>query len=47
MPADVVKGGCAISGLYDLEPIRLCYLNKVVRLTESDVASYSPVTIFR
>lgn len=43
VPADVVKGGCAISGLYDLEPIRLCYLNKVVRLTESDVASYSPV----
>ncbi len=43
VPADVVKGGCAISGLYDLEPIRLCYLNKVVRLTEADVASFSPV----
>lgn len=43
VPADVLKGGCAISGLYDLEPIRLCYLNKVVGLTEADVASYSPV----
>lgn len=43
VPADVVKGGCAISGLYDLEPIRLCYLNKAVRLTEADVASYSPI----
>ncbi|MBP0638681.1 alpha/beta hydrolase [Cupriavidus sp. AcVe19-6a] len=43
VPADLVKGGCAISGLYDLEPIRLCYLNKVVRLTPADVAAYSPV----
>ncbi|KUE90836.1 esterase [Cupriavidus necator] len=43
LPADVLKGGCAISGLYDLEPIRLCYLNKVVGLTEADVASYSPI----
>ncbi|ODV40500.1 esterase [Cupriavidus sp. UYMMa02A] len=43
VPADIVKGGCAISGLYDLEPIRLCYLNKVVGLTEADVANYSPI----
>lgn len=43
VPADLVKGGCAISGLYDLEPIRLCYLNQVVRLTPADVATYSPV----
>ncbi|EHP44187.1 putative aylformamidase [Cupriavidus basilensis OR16] len=44
VPADLLKGGCAISGLYDLEPIRLCYLNKVVQLTETDVAAYSPVS---
>ncbi|GAA0800430.1 alpha/beta hydrolase [Cupriavidus gilardii] len=43
VPADVLKGGCAISGLYDLEPIRLCYLNKVVGLTEADVAAFSPM----
>ncbi|QET05063.1 alpha/beta hydrolase [Cupriavidus pauculus] len=44
LPADVVKGACAISGLYDLEPIRLCYLNKVVGLKEADVAAYSPMS---
>src|SRR5438874_1988862 len=33
VPADVVKAGCAVSGLYDLEPIRLCYLNDVLGLT--------------
>lgn len=43
MPGDLVKGGCAISGLYDLEPIRLCYLNEVIRLTPADVEAYSPV----
>ncbi len=43
LPADALKGGCSISGLYDLEPIRLCYLNKVVGLTEADVAAYSPI----
>ncbi|RAS08668.1 alpha/beta hydrolase [Cupriavidus alkaliphilus] len=43
VPADLLKGGCAISGLYDLEPIRLCYLNQVVGLTTADVARYSPV----
>lgn len=42
-PPDLVKGGCALSGLYDLEPIRLCYLNGNVRLDESDVRLYSPV----
>lgn len=42
LPADVVKGACAISGLYDLEPIRLCYLNEAVRLDEQEVAEFSP-----
>lgn len=41
-PTNLLKGACAISGLYDLEPIRLCYLNKVVDLTPQDVAAYSP-----
>lgn len=42
LPEDVVKGACAISGLYDLEPIRLCYLNKAIRLDEQEVANFSP-----
>jgi arylformamidase len=44
-PAGVVKGGCAISGLYDLEPIRLCYLNDVLELTPEDAALNSPVLV--
>jgi len=42
LPNDVLKGACAISGLYDLEPIRLCYLNKVVGLDDAEVRAYSP-----
>lgn len=43
LPADVVKGGCAISGIYDLEPIRLCYLNADIRLTPEMAARQSPL----
>ena len=32
LPADLIKGVCAISGVFDLEPIRLCYLNDVLGL---------------
>ena len=44
-PADLVKGGVAISGLYDLEPIRLCYLNDVLALTPETARRNSPVTL--
>lgn len=37
-----VTGGVAISGIYDLEPIRLCYLNEKLDLRLDDVASFSP-----
>jgi arylformamidase len=37
LPTDVIKGGCSISGLFDLEPIRLCYLNEVLGM-DSEVA---------
>ncbi len=43
MPADLVKGGCPISGLYDLEPIRLTYLNQDVRLDEVEARANSPI----
>ena len=42
-PADVIKAGCALSGLYDLEPIRLCYLNDVLGLTPEAARRNSPV----
>ena len=44
-PPDVVKGGCGISGLYDLEPIRLCFLNDVLKLTPEDAQRNSPVLL--
>jgi arylformamidase len=42
VPGDVLKAGCAISGLYDLEPIRLCYLNEVLALTPEVARRNSP-----
>ncbi len=39
----IVKGGCALSGLYDLEPIRLCFLNAVVGLDAGMVSRNSPL----
>ncbi len=43
LPADVVKGGCALSGLYDLEAIRLCYLNKEIGLDAPTAKRNSPI----
>ena len=45
LPTDLVKGGAAISGVYDLEPIRLCYLNREVRLTAEMAARNSPLRL--
>lgn len=38
-----VAGVLAISGLYDLEPIRLCYLNDKLRLTPESASRNSPL----
>jgi arylformamidase len=38
-----VAGGIAISGLFDLEPIRLCYLNDKLRLDEAEAERNSPI----
>src|SRR5438309_5607777 len=38
-----VAGGLAISGLYDLEPIRLNYLNEKLRLDPAEAARNSPM----
>jgi arylformamidase len=34
LPRDLLRGACAISGLFDMEPIRLSYLNDVLGMTE-------------
>jgi arylformamidase len=43
LPSDLLQGGCAISGIYDLEPIRLCYLNETLHLDEDAARRNSPL----
>jgi arylformamidase len=38
-----VRGGCAISGLYDLAPVAASFRNELLGLTEQDVARLSPL----
>ena len=38
-----VRGALAISGIYDLEPIRLCYLNDRLRLDADEAHRNSPL----
>jgi arylformamidase len=42
-PSRVINGGSAYSGLYDLEPIRLSYLNETLGLTPDSARRNSPV----
>jgi len=43
MPLAEVRGGIAISGIYDLEPIRLKYLNEKLGLDVPEAERNSPV----
>ena len=43
MPLPEVRGGIAISGIYDLEPIRLNYLNEKLGLDVAEAERNSPV----
>jgi arylformamidase len=43
LPADVIKGGTAISGLYDLAPVALSAQNDTLHLTPEEVAALSPI----
>jgi len=43
LPEDVVKGVCAISGVYDLEPVRLSYVNEQVGMDPDEAGSLSPI----
>ena len=42
LPADLVKGACSVSGVYELEAIRLSYHQEVVKLDPETVARHSP-----
>lgn len=43
LPAHVVKGACAISGLYELEPLLKCEPNEKLRLDLESARRYSPI----
>jgi arylformamidase len=40
---DPISGGCALSGIFDLEPIRLCYLNRAIGLDAATARRNSPL----
>ena len=42
-PRDLVKSATCVSGLYDLEPLRLVKVNRELKLSSADVAPLSPV----
>ena len=43
LPADAIKGVCAVSGVFDLEPVRLCYVNDVVAMHADEAERNSPI----
>lgn len=43
LPEDTIKGVCAISGVFDLEPIVLTYVNDVVGMDTEEAILNSPV----
>ena len=45
LPRDVVKTGCGISGIYELEPVRLSFMNPELRFTPELVARNSPTLL--
>lgn len=43
----LVKGGLAISGIYELEPMAHCFVNKALRLDENEIEEFSPIRHLR
>jgi arylformamidase len=43
LPRDVIRGGIAISGLFDLRPLRFSWLQPMLQLTEDIVQNQSPL----
>lgn len=42
LPSDLIKGGCSVSGVYELDPIRLSYQQPVVQLDPEMAQRLSP-----
>ena len=45
LPADLIKGGCCITGIYDLAPVLRIDANAEIRLKPDMVARNSPLTL--
>ncbi|MEM7501272.1 MAG: alpha/beta hydrolase [Pseudomonadota bacterium] len=45
LPEDPIAGACAVSGVYDLEPVRLSYVNDKVGMDEGEARRNSPSRI--
>jgi arylformamidase len=43
LPGDVVKGGCSVSGIFDLEPLLQCSINETLRLDAVMARRNSPL----
>ena len=43
VPEDVVKGGCALSGIFDLEPLLKCAINETLHLDAAEARRNSPL----
>ena len=43
LPADLIKGGVCVSGMYDLEPVRLSARSRYVAFDDATVAELSPI----
>ena len=43
LPADIIKGGMCISGMYDLTPVRLSARSRYVAFDDATVAALSPL----
>ncbi len=43
LPKNVIKGGLLVSGMYDLEPVRLSFRNSFLKLNESEAFRNSPI----
>jgi arylformamidase len=43
LPSDIIKSACAVSGVYDLEPVRLSYVNEVLAMDPEEALENSPM----
>lgn len=45
VPENTIKGVCALSGLFNLTPVHLCYINQIVNMNDEAAARNSPVNL--